>query len=788
MLRILAMTLVCFAGISVSSGAVFAQGVLMSDEDHMLPRMHQRHHRPNRPVFNYRIKALEISSSIKNQIAQTQVSQTFVNMGQSQIEAAFVFPLPYEGAIDSMTFLVDGKEYPAKLLPNQKARKIYEGYVLRNQDPALLEWVGQGMFKTSVFPIPPGAERTVQLTYTQLIRQDAGTNDYLVPLTTAKYSTLPIESFSLRCVIQSNQKLNSIYSPTHSDLEVDRTSPNIAVIQLKRKQFRPLKDIRILYNESNRSLSANLMTYWPSDARHGYFTLLVTPEIERRESEKPKPKTVLFVLDRSGSMSGKKIEQAREAAKFILNNLRDGDRFNIVTYASDVKTFRPELQTFDSQNRQAALGFVESIFSGGGTNIDSALKTSFKMLQKDTGPQYVLFLTDGLPTQGETNEMKIASHAEIQNTTNARLINFGVGYDVNSRLLDRLARDNQGQSQYVRPDENLEEHVSRLYSKISAPVLTNASIQVSFGDAAANSQLNRYYPADHFDLFAGEQLVLVGRYQDSGRAQLSITGNVGEQAKSFDYDVDFRPQSEDSSFDFCAKLWATRRIGEIIDLIDLQGKNSELVAELVRLSTQHGIVTPYTSYLADDLAHPGDLSRLDLSIEQTESSLEMLEEESGASGFALRGFKSQLKNADSAALAQESQQNFGRIAQGHPLQNTPTTANPSNRSYNAGGLVPHRASPAGGAAPQPPKSSQPASVRGTGKYTAYLKGKTLIASNATDIDPIADSGKLTVLIRFSNEYFELLQKTTTDENQLLALQEAGEEMIVRLQGKAYHIK
>lgn len=788
MLRIVILTLVGLVSVHQIAEVTFAQGVLMSNEDHLLPRIQHRHHVPTRPVFNYRIKSLDISSKIENQIAQTQVSQTFVNMGQSQIEASFVFPIPYEGAVDSMTFLVDGKEYPAKLLRNKEARKIYEGYVRRNQDPALLEWVGQGMFKTSVFPIPPGAERTVQLTYTQLVRQDMAVNDYLVPLTTAKYSTTPIEHFSLRCVIHSKEKLKSIYSPTHSDLEINRTNDNTAIVQIKRTQFRALSDIRILYTETDRSLAANLMTYWPSDARHGYFTLLVTPEIKPTSAESHEPKTVLFVLDRSGSMSGKKIEQAREAAKFILNNLRDGDRFNIVTYASNVNSFAPELQVIDSQNRKAALDFVEGIFSSGGTNIDAALKTSFKMLKNDAGPKYILFLTDGLPTEGETNEMKVAENARRLNTHNARLINFGVGFDVNSRLLDRMARDHQGQSQYVRPDENLEEHVSSLYAKIAAPVLTDVSVKVTFNDMETNGHINRYYPNDNFDLFAGQQLVLVGRYQASGKARLSITGKIGDQEKVFEYDVNFRPQTDENSFGFCAKLWATRRIGEIIDLIDLQGKNSEWVEELVRLSTRHGIVTPYTSYLADDLAHPGDLSNLDSSIEQTESSLEMLEEESGASGFALRGYKGQLKTADSAALAQEAQQSYGRNAQANRTQNRPMSGKQSYGYPNPSSQGLGIPTPSGAGAPQLSPDSGPTTVRGNGKYTAYLRGKILFASNATDINPQTDADKLTIVIRFSDEYFELLQETTSDENQLLALQEPGEEMIVRLQGEAYHLK
>ncbi|MDG2013169.1 MAG: VIT and VWA domain-containing protein [Pirellulaceae bacterium] len=747
---------------------VAAQGVLLTDQDHRLPRLHGRHHQMTRPVSSYRIKSLEINSTINDQLAVTQVSQTFINTGKTQIEASFVFPLPYEGAVDSMTFLVDGKEYEAKLLPAKKAREIYEGYIRRNQDPALLEWVGLGMFKTSVFPIPPGAERTVQITYTQLIRQDMGVNDYLIPLSTAKFSQQPLDTFSLRCVLNTHQSLKTVYSPSHGDLDIERPSDTMAVIKLERQQYTPGSDIRILYSEDDRSLTANLLSHWSEEDTQGFFTLLVSPDIQSPENQKPTPKTVLFVVDRSGSMNGKKIEQARQAAKFILNNLREGDLFNVVTYASDVQSYAPELQIFDAQTRKSALAFVEGIFAGGGTNINSALGEAFHMLNAESGPTYVLFLTDGLATQGVTNEMKIAANARKNNRNDARLISFGVGYDVNSRLLDRMTRENHGTSQYVRPDEDLEEHVSSLYAKIAAPVLTDVSVTFIDKGTEVQDTTNRIYPSRDLDLFAGQQLVLVGRYRQSGDAQLRISGKLGGQQQEFEYPVKFQPKSNNSRNIFCAKLWAARRIGEIIDLIDLDGKNPELINELVLLSTEHGIVTPYTSYLADDLAKPGDLANNQLSIERAGEKLGMLADESGRSGFAQRGYKSSLKQTQSTSTT--------------PLESFAENAAPAAAGAGGGrGVILS-------ATDSPKNLSKALPVRGAGKFTAYLKGNILFASNATDVDPEKDASKIIAIKKFSPEYFELIQTTTAAENQLLALQEPEEEMIVRIQGKIYRLK
>ena len=134
-----------------------------------------------RPPSAYQVKELAVQAKLVDQVAQVQVSQSFVNTGSTQLEVSFMFPLPYDGAVDQLTLMVDGQEFPARLMPAGDARAIYEEIVRKNRDPALLEWMGTGMFQTSVFPVPPGAERKVTLNYTQLLRSDHGLTDFLFP-------------------------------------------------------------------------------------------------------------------------------------------------------------------------------------------------------------------------------------------------------------------------------------------------------------------------------------------------------------------------------------------------------------------------------------------------------------------------------------------------------------------------------------------------------------------------------------------------------------------------------
>ena len=232
-------------------------------------------------------------------------------------------------------------------------------------------------------------------------------------------------------------------------------------------------------------------------------------------------------------MSGKKIEQARNALTFVLDNLRDDDLFNIVAYDDRVETYKPELQRYSPGVAREAQRFVENIRPGGSTNIDEALKSSLGQLKDDSRPNYVLFLTDGLPTVGETRETAIAEHGREANRIHARVFAFGVGFDVNARLLDRLSGGNGGASEYVKPDEDIEAHVSRFYAKLTSPALTD--IRVEF----AGVDVNRDLPARH-------PRPLRRRPARLGRPlppvepapRFALSGKVGGERRTFEFPAD----------------------------------------------------------------------------------------------------------------------------------------------------------------------------------------------------------------------------------------------------------
>jgi len=761
------------------------------------------------PAQTYAIKELNVDASVDGQIAQVTVSQTFLNTGTRQMEVAFVFPLPPDAAIEAMTFLVDGQEWEGKLLDAGEARRIYEGYVRRNEDPALLEWIGHGMFRTSVFPVPAGETRTVQISYTQLLRVDGGLTDFLFPMSTAKYTSKPIEKVEINLSINAPEEIKNVYSPTH-EVKIQRPTPRRASVSFEARNTVPSNDFRLLFDTGTGEVTTRILSFRPEgsgenkgDDTDGFFMLLASPKIEQNEAD-ILPKTVVFVLDHSGSMMGEKMVQAREALKFVLNNLREGDTFNIVPFSGNVATFKPEIQPYNAETRAEALAYTEAIRASGGTNIEEALKTSLRMIQDRKTPSYVLFLTDGLPTVNERNEMRLTEIAKTANQYGARIFAFGVGYDVNSRLLERLARDSRGQTEYVRPDEDIEERVARLYNRISSPVLTDVKFTVNPKPlySLLRDFTNRVYPSESFDLFAGEQLVIVGRYSQPDDVVVTVKGKIGETEKVYNFDASLVDRSSDQSLAFIARLWAMRRIGEILDQLDLRGQNDELVKELVDLSTRYGILTPYTSFLADENTVLTDSARNLQTGRGLASNLSVAE---GQFGVQQRAANIGLQRAMQPAAAMPEMETAdlamrARMAPGQAAGPGGQSAwQPGMQAYGGGmmggmgggggyGVSGGARGGAGGAiantaAPARPVASVEENVQRIGDRAFFLKSEVWIDSTLTEEQQKAEN--VVVVKQFSEEYFKLIEQYGTKITPFLAL---GGTQLINVDGRAYRVE
>jgi Ca-activated chloride channel family protein len=701
---------------------------------------------PPRPTPLYTVKQVEFAGTIRDQAASLQLTQVFQNTGSGTLEAQLLFPMADAAAISGLTLIVDGKELTGKLLPKDDARRIYESIVRQRKDPALLEYVGQGLFQTSVFPIPPGAERRVEIRYSQLLKRDSGLVELLLPLGMARHHQQSIGSVTVRLALETTEPIKTLFSPTHA-LEVERTDDRHAVVKLALVQATRLDDLKLLIGTASAPVGLSVVSYKPQANEDGYFCLLASPEWQPPAEAQRIPRTLLFVFDRSGSMSGQKFDQAKAALKFLVQQLKDDDLFNIVAYDSAVEVFRPELQRGDDAGRTAALGFVEGLYSGGSTNISGAFEAAFKLLHDNQRPTYLLFMTDGLPTVGELRELPLAGKVRQANTLGARLFSFGVGYDVNSRLLDRFATENRGQSIYVRPNENIEAAIAGLYNKVKSPALTDISLAFEFDHPAppgSAASVNRAYPKRLTDLYHGEQLVYVGRYGKGGTAKVTLSGKLGDQNRQYVAPIQFAETSAGESNAFVERLWAQRRIGEIIDELDLNGQNQELVNELVQLSLKHGILTPYTSFLADETATLGDRVALE---RRALSETDALSTTNGVSGFAQRDLKQRFR-------AGESVPSFGG---------------------GAGGAMPRglAAKPGAGAANAAPAAGQPvqlgvtiekAQADGQRKKIMYAVDKD---GEVREVDSVRQIGTKTFYRRQNVWYDAPIARQTPAEQQAL---------------------
>ncbi len=546
---------------------------------------------PSRPhVFApLEISEVKVRTRIDDQVARTSVDQEFYNSNPSRLEGTFVFPVPKGAHINKFTMEIDGKQVEAELLAADKARHIYEDIVRKLKDPALLEYAGRDIFKVRIFPIEPHSRKRITLSYTQLLKADDGLIGYVLPLNTEKFSAKPIKSVSVRIDLETKRPLKSIYSPSHS-VEIKRHGSSSATAGYEANDVQPDTDLALYFSEEKDELGLNLLTHRSKD-EDGYFLLLASPGVDVKEKQVVS-KDIAFVLDTSGSMAGKKLEQAKKALQFCIENLNDGDRFEIMRFSTEVEPLFDKLVPAGKNNRSKAEDFIKDLKATGGTAIDDALSRALELGRHDgrDRPFVIIFLTDGRPTIGTTDEEEILAGVKKRDEGRTRIFCFGIGTDVNTHLLDRITEQTRAFSQYVLPEEDIEVKVSSFFSKIKEPVLANPTLKFS-GDI----RVTKLYPSPLPDLFKGEQLVLVGRYSGRGDCAIVIEGTINGSSKKFTYEVRFPEESGDH--EFIPRLWATRRIGYLLDEIRLHGENSELRDEVTELARRYGIVTPYTAYL-----------------------------------------------------------------------------------------------------------------------------------------------------------------------------------------------
>ena len=559
------------------------------------------------------ITGVKVGVVILQQAATTTMDIDLKNPTGSRLEAELLVPVPEGAAVRGFDFSGSAKEPTAELLPKDKAKATYDSIVAKIKDPALLEFAGYNLIRSSVFPLDAHGTQKIRLTYEHLLSADGARIDYTLPRTESIDYKVPWE---VSVKIKSKKPISTVYSPSH-EIEFQRTDKNTATLKIGKEAMSEPGPLQISYlQDLDGGLTASLFAYPDPKIDGGYFLLLAgLPVTAAKTDSNGLPvvkREITVVIDRSGSMSGEKLQQAKAAAVQVIDGLYDGEAFNVIDYSDSISSFASVPIVKNKDNAKQARHYLRRLTSGGGTNIHDTLLEALRPKPIKNMLPIVLFLTDGLPTVGVRNEVAIRTAAEKANKYKRRIFTFGVGYDVNAPLLGHLARNSRAVSTFVQPNEEIEAKVSQVYRRLFGPVLSEPTLELA-GD---RRRVTEVLPATLPDLFEGDQLVVLGKYTGGQMLCFQLQGEFQDKLKSFKFD--FKLNKATTRNGFVPRLWASRKIAMLIDEIRQAGaeagsdpsvvaahakndpKMKELVDEIVRLSLEFGILTEYTAFLAKE--------------------------------------------------------------------------------------------------------------------------------------------------------------------------------------------
>lgn len=573
----------------------------------------------------HQIQISDVAAEVRivHQVATTTLDVGINNPGAVQQEAEMLIPVPEGAVLRGFDFVGSAREPTAKLLPKGEAIAIYRSIVSKLRDPALLEFAGYNLVRSSVFPVPARGTQRVRLIYENILRADGNRVDYVLPRSESFEATATPWKISVR--VGSKTPISAVYSPSHQ-IAVERPAVAQAVIRVAGETKLEPGPFRLSYLTEGNGLTASLLAYPDARVGGGYFLLLAGVPADAKNATAIK-REVTLVIDRSGSMAGEKIDQARSAALQVVEALEDGEAFNIIDYSDSVARFAEKPVIKDEAQMSQARAYIGRLKADGGTNIRDAL---VEALRQPVTPQMLpltIFLTDGVPTSGETRESAIRSSVVAANKHRRRIFSFGVGFDVNAPLLTSVANATRATATFVFPKENVETKVSEVFRRLSGPVLADPQLATLDANGSVTTRaIRELMPAEMNDVFEGDQIVLLGQYQDNQPLHFRVSGNYLGVPRKFDLKFDLSKATARNSF--VPRLWASRKIARLVETISEAGadvgstavsrggrthlvsnhvsatamdpKLKELVDEIVRLSTEYGVLTEYTAFLATD--------------------------------------------------------------------------------------------------------------------------------------------------------------------------------------------
>jgi Ca-activated chloride channel family protein len=542
------------------------------------------------------IKTFDATATIEDQIATTHIDQLFFNNTNSVVEATFIFPLPETAIITELIYWFNGKKYIANLRERQSAQNAYNEKIRQRIDPALLQDIGNNIFKLNIAPINPKSDIRFEITYSELLPYEFGKTEYKFFLNTTSLSPVPLERVSLKVNAKTSTSFVNFDSPSHentAESSIQQITPSNYTVTYGDENFMPTKDYLIRFETSRANISMNAITYVPTPAdsmgTDKFFAFWVTPPDNSNNTSLPR--NICFSADISSSMEGKQLENLKKSMHTFLDGLASEDRFNIIPFSTNIIKFKSDLVQANAENIAEARKFIDKLGAAGLTNMDDALSASLKMSYDSTASKILVFITDGFPSWGEMNEAKIMSNVKTNNIHDVRIFPFGVGDSVNKKFMVSLGQENGGYATFVKQTDSIGVIINDYFKRISRPVLTD--LMLDYGG------LNSYdiYEQELQDLFWGSQVLQFGRYKTGGVFPVKLTGKVLKDDFTLEQNITFRDEAGGNKA--VARLWAKRKIDFLLNEIVKYGEKKELVDAIIDLSIRYGVLSPYTALYSD---------------------------------------------------------------------------------------------------------------------------------------------------------------------------------------------
>ncbi|HJH28404.1 MAG TPA: VWA domain-containing protein [Methanosarcinaceae archaeon] len=532
------------------------------------------------------IDYLHITADVNNGYATTSVEEKITNPNNATTNDEFRFLIPEGAFISGFSFFIDGVEYKADVLSKADADERFEAAVSEGRTAGVLKAKEENIFSYSL-SFEPYQSIIVRLTYEQPVKKTLGEYEYALSLRETDVAHI-VPDLSVNITVASVNRIISLETPGLDGTSTKYVSSTEVQVTYSAKAL-PDQDLRIVFTTDSTSLNGEMLFY--ETGGQGYLMHIFSPSIEDLGTA-ALDKEIIFVIDKSGSMSGDKIEQVKRVFTGIITDLPPDDYFNVIFFADNVMVFRDTLMEANTGTKAEAANFVAALDANGGTNINAALLQALGMFGPDSEKvPIIVFLTDGEPSTGVTSPYVIRENVKAANEAGVSIftIAFGIEDEANYDFLRALSLENSGVAEQFYSEKDAEAGMNTFYEMISTPVISDMDFAYSSSSDIVNTGYNT--------LFAGSDAIILARYPaGTGNIDSSIDAVTRTGSRSFDEKFTVVSESNNS---FVPKLWAHTKIRELMNRMVVEGETNALVSEITDLSLEFEFVTPYTSLFVE---------------------------------------------------------------------------------------------------------------------------------------------------------------------------------------------